>query len=94
MKHIDILYHFVRVLLEKELIRLKYCPTEDMVADILTKGLPRDAHEKHTKTSPTVSGLPFSMELHRNVEDVEWMGLFPAACKKARRTRNLVSTLV
>jgi hypothetical protein len=28
---------------------LEYCPTEDMVADVLTKGLARVRHEKLTK---------------------------------------------
>lgn len=38
-KHIDIRHHFVRELVEEETIELMYCPTEDMVADLLTKGL-------------------------------------------------------
>ena len=45
MKHIDIWYHFMRDLIEKGVIKLEYCLTADMVADILTKGLPQDAHE-------------------------------------------------
>ena len=36
-KHIDIRYHFVRNALEEGKIDIQYCPTEDMVADILTK---------------------------------------------------------
>ena len=47
-KHIDIRYHFVQDLIENGVIRLEYCATTNMVADILMKGLPRDAHEKHT----------------------------------------------
>lgn len=39
-KHIDIRYHFIRNSVESNLIQVHYCPTEDMVADILTKGLP------------------------------------------------------
>ena len=39
-KHIDIKYHFVRGTVEKKDVRLVYCPTEKMVADILTKALP------------------------------------------------------
>ena len=38
-KHIDIKHHFVREQVSDGLIRLKYCPTNEMVADILTKGL-------------------------------------------------------
>ena len=40
-KHLDLRYHFIRDLISKGLIKLHYCPTEDMVADILTKALPK-----------------------------------------------------
>ncbi|TMC14556.1 MAG: DDE-type integrase/transposase/recombinase, partial [Chloroflexi bacterium] len=36
-KHIDVQYHFVRECIEMGQIQLRYCPTEDMVADALTK---------------------------------------------------------
>ncbi len=38
-KHIDIKYHYVRDVTEKKNIEIVYCPTERMVADILTKAL-------------------------------------------------------
>lgn len=38
-KHIDTKYHFVRDLVEKGIINPQYCPTEDMIADLLTKPL-------------------------------------------------------
>ena len=38
-QHIDIKHHFVREAIESQLIELAYCPTEEMVADILTKPL-------------------------------------------------------
>lgn len=38
-KHIDIKYHFVREQVTNGNIELKYCSTDDMIADILTKGL-------------------------------------------------------
>src|SRR5579864_7908671 len=38
-KHIDIQYHFVRNCVEDGTLHLEYCPTEDMVADGLTKAL-------------------------------------------------------
>lgn len=40
-KHIDIRYHFVREQAEAGNIDLQYCPTEEMIADVLTKSLPR-----------------------------------------------------
>lgn len=36
-KHIDTKYHFVTDLVKKNVISLKYCPTEEMIADMLTK---------------------------------------------------------
>jgi len=42
-KHIDIKYHFVWKKVLDHTIQLKYCPTNEMVADLLTKRL---SHEK------------------------------------------------
>ena len=45
-KHIDIKYHYIQEQVEKNVVTLKYCPTNNMVADVLTKGLAREKHEK------------------------------------------------
>ena len=45
-KHIDVKYHFVRESVEKEIISVVYCPTAEMVADVLTKGLAKPKFEK------------------------------------------------
>ena len=37
MRPIDVKYHFIRDALSEGRINVEYCPTEDMVADILTK---------------------------------------------------------
>ena len=37
-KHIGINYHFVHEQVKEENIEIHYCPTEEMVADMLTKG--------------------------------------------------------
>lgn len=44
-KHVDTKFHFIKDLNDKELTFI-YCPTEDMVADILTKPLQRVRTEK------------------------------------------------
>jgi hypothetical protein len=48
-KHIDIRHHFVRDTYQKGRIRIKYLPTNKMMADILMKALPRDAHQCQVK---------------------------------------------
>ena len=44
-KHIDIKYHHVRDTVARKVISLSYCPTDEMDADLLTKGLPRPKFE-------------------------------------------------
>ena len=39
-KHIDIRYHFVREKVEDGQVVLEYCPTQDMLADLMTKAIP------------------------------------------------------
>ena len=49
-KHIDMQHHFICEKLESGEITLKYCPTEDMVADVLTKALAKNpTHHSRTK---------------------------------------------
>ena len=48
-KHIDIKYHFVQDACTQGLIDLNYLPTAKMLADIMTKLLPRDTHQRHTQ---------------------------------------------
>jgi len=45
-KHIDIKCHYIRDQVQTAQIQLTYCPTEEMIADIFTKGLSRDKFEK------------------------------------------------
>jgi hypothetical protein len=45
-KHIDIRYHFVRAHIQNGTFELRYCPTEDNVADAFTKPLPRPRLQK------------------------------------------------
>ncbi|CAB4027048.1 Hypothetical predicted protein [Paramuricea clavata] len=44
-KHIDIKYHFIREKTQDGTIELKYCPTNEMLADILTKPLSKGQFE-------------------------------------------------
>ena len=49
LKHVDIKDHFLREQVTEGIIKLKYCPTTEMVADLLTKGLPKDQFMKLRK---------------------------------------------
>jgi len=42
----SIWFHFIRWIVEEGSIRLVYCPTDEMIADMLTKVLP-SAKAKH-----------------------------------------------
>ena len=39
-RHIKLHHHYIRELAEAKEIKLEYCPTEQMIADIMTKALP------------------------------------------------------
>ena len=45
-KHIDIKYHYVRDLITRNEINVIYCPSNNMIADLFTKGLPRIQYEQ------------------------------------------------
>ena len=48
-KHIDVQYHFLRNAVLDGTLSTFYCPTADMVADIMTKALPKPQHQKLTE---------------------------------------------
>lgn len=43
-KHIDVRYHYIRDVVKYKYVKIKYIPTEEMPADVLTKGL---CYKKH-----------------------------------------------
>ena len=46
VKHIGIKYHFIREQVNAGSVKLEYCRTEDMIADMFTKGLTQEKFEK------------------------------------------------
>ncbi|XP_075098864.1 secreted RxLR effector protein 161-like [Nicotiana tabacum] len=49
-KHIDIKYNYVRDMVRRKVVNVKYVSTKDMLADPLTKPLSRDAFVRHTRS--------------------------------------------
>ena len=48
-KHIDIKYHHIRDEVKHGDVKLEYCETAIMLADIMTKGMPGPCHKDLTK---------------------------------------------
>jgi len=44
-KHIDVRHHFVREAVKEKRVLIQHVSSDEMAADILTKGLPRGRHE-------------------------------------------------
>jgi len=49
-KHIDICYHFVREFVEDGFIKIIFVQIADNTADVFTKNMTGDLHDKHTET--------------------------------------------
>ena len=49
LKHVDILYHFVREYVQEKRISIVYISTDEMIADIFTKPLGRVKFELFCK---------------------------------------------
>ena len=47
VKHIHIRQHFLKDNVEKGLVKVDFCPTENQIADILTKPLSRDRFKRY-----------------------------------------------
>ena len=56
-KHIEIKHHYVREQLSKGTVTLQYCPSHDMVADILTKGLGNASFSKLRRKSGVMDNV-------------------------------------
>lgn len=47
-KHIDIRYHFIRSALKEKMLKVEYCASADMVADIMPKSVSKGKIERFT----------------------------------------------
>ena len=46
-KHMDVCHHFIKERIARGELTVEYIPTDEMIADIFTKALPRPQFEKH-----------------------------------------------
>ena len=54
-KHIDIQHHYVREKVEDNTVAFHYIPTTEMIADMLTKAVNKNQHEKLTSLTGLMS---------------------------------------
>jgi hypothetical protein len=57
LRHIRVSHHFVRELIDQNNITIKYCPTNEMIADYLTKKLPKPAFERCRNDSGIIASI-------------------------------------
>ena len=48
-KHIEIQYHYMRELINDEIVELEYCPTSENATDIFTKALGAEQLQQHLR---------------------------------------------
>ena len=70
-KHIAIRFHFLRQHVENKEVVLKYVPSADNVADILTKPLPRAAFRKLRDLLMGEKAEPFKYPYEAALVDVK-----------------------
>lgn len=76
-KHIDLRYHFIRDAIQKNHLKVKYISTDDMLANVMTKGLFGPKHRRCAKLMGLRSILPSGPTTSR--EEVLENGGFPAS---------------
>lgn len=53
--HICIKFHILREMILNKKIKLKYCPTEDQVADVMTKSFQKGRFEQYENFNGTIA---------------------------------------
>lgn len=60
--HIYVQHHFICIKMDSRHISLSYCPTKEMVANVLNKALAKVRHEKPTKAMRLRRGHEIEIE--------------------------------
>ncbi|MBW0525550.1 hypothetical protein O181_065265 [Austropuccinia psidii MF-1] len=69
MKHVDIQLHFIKEVIRSSAIRLSYTPTSSMLADFLTKSVPRSTLSRAlSRLSVVQLGVRGDVENHLNTD--------------------------
>ena len=55
-KHFNVKVHYIREKIKEKTIKVEYCPTAEMIADIMTKPLARARHAQHSESM----GMPLT----------------------------------
>jgi hypothetical protein len=71
-KHLDVQLQFVRDQVERNTIELQYCPTNDMLADIMTKALAKEKHGSMCKLIGMASAARSVLGNKKEPEIDEW----------------------
>ena len=66
LKHINIKYYFIREQVSNGKICLKYCPTEDILADLFTKGIRSEKFERLRRLCGMCNQVSSEKECGRN----------------------------
>jgi hypothetical protein len=94
-KHIDLRFHFVRSLVKSGVFDIQYCPTEENIADIFTKALPRPRLQKlraGLSLDTARGGVLDSASAHLSASDgrVQFGPVFCQILRTANRTMGSV----
>ena len=65
------IYHFIREKVRDGIVKLNYCPTEEMIADILTKGLLNEQFAKLPNMAGIVA-ITFRQQVRRSDENIHF----------------------
>ena len=58
LKHLELKYHFLKSVVQEKKIKMEYCKTSDMIADIMTKALGHKIFNKMRELMQLVERAP------------------------------------
>jgi hypothetical protein len=92
-KHIDIRHHFIKDEINLENMKMTWCPTNDMIADIMTKPLPRPRFIELRDKLNVISVNQFEASNKKSVEDLH-VKLLIVSDELARTSKNHIKEAV